>query len=180
MTYSSWAAARVPSVLHQAFGGDFSPIAEFLLQHRARGTFDGLYLSVTCAEDVQFVDAEAAEADDRTYLGGYRVREQRAACAEWPRGTPPASGEPVRSDVPALITSGERDPVTPPGYGDDVGRTLPNSLHVRVPAGGHVLDGLRGLECLDRIARQFFEQGHIRDIDTTCVQRIRRDRFVVP
>ena len=56
-----------------------------------RGTFDGLYLSITCAEDVPLVARGAAETDDPTFLGGYRVRQQRAACAVWPRGTRPTS-----------------------------------------------------------------------------------------
>ena len=57
------------------------------MRWRADGTFDGLYLSITCAEDVPLVATEAAERDDPTYLGGYRVRQQRAACADWPRGS---------------------------------------------------------------------------------------------
>jgi pimeloyl-ACP methyl ester carboxylesterase len=180
MTYSSAAAARVPLYLHQAFNGDFAPIGEFLLRHRGRGTFDGLYLSITCAEDVPFVGADAADADEPTYLGSYRIREQRAACAEWPRGEPPNSREPVRSDVPVLITSGMLDPVTPPANGDEIARTLPNSLHLRVPFGGHMLDGLQGVDCVTRIARQFVDQGHVRDIDIGCVQQIRRRGFVLP
>ena len=73
--------------------GDFSPIASFLIRWRVRGTFDGLYLSITCAEDVPFVGAGAAERDDPTFLGGYRVRQQRAACEAWPRGTKPDSSD---------------------------------------------------------------------------------------
>ena len=97
----------MPLYLHEAFNGNFSPIADFLIRWRAEGTFDGLYLSITCAEDVPLVAPDAAERDDPTYLGGYRVRQQRAACAEWPRGTrSDASGSPVKTSVPILITSG--------------------------------------------------------------------------
>ena len=138
MTYSSLGASRVPLYLHEAFKGDFSPIANFLMRWRADGTFDGLYLSITCAEDVPLVSTDAAERDDPTYLGGYRVRQQRAACAEWPRGSrPETSVQPVKTTVPVLITSGRLDPVTPPENGDTLARTLSRSLHVRVPSGGH-------------------------------------------
>ena len=71
----------MPWVIHRAFEGDFTPIADFLIRWRANGSFDGLYLSITCAEDVPFIAADAAERDEPTYLGSYRVREQRAACA---------------------------------------------------------------------------------------------------
>jgi pimeloyl-ACP methyl ester carboxylesterase len=179
MMYSSAQAGRVPLYLHEAFAGNFGPVAEFLRRHRGRGTFEALYLSVTCTEDIPFVSADAAEADEPTYLGGYRVREQRAACAEWPRGRAPTTRDPVRTEIPVLITSGMLDPVTPPAYGDELARTLPNSLHVHVPYGGHVLDGLQGLSCVTGIVRQFLEQGHAREIETACIQQIRRPGFVV-
>ena len=87
LMYSSRGASRVPLCLHEAFKGNFSPFADFLIRFRANGMFDGLYLSITCAEDVPLVAPDAAERDDPTFLGGYRVRQQRAACAAWPRGT---------------------------------------------------------------------------------------------
>jgi pimeloyl-ACP methyl ester carboxylesterase len=175
LMYSSAGASRVPEVLHQAFGGNYSPIAQFLIRWRAEGTFDGLYLSITCAEDVPRVAADAAELDDATYLGGYRVRQQRAACAEWPRGTaPPDSVEPVKSPVPTLIISGTLDPVTPPENGDEIAATLPNSLNIRVPAGGHSPAGLSHLDCLDAIKRDFITRASVNGLDTSCVSGISR------
>jgi pimeloyl-ACP methyl ester carboxylesterase len=178
LTYSSLGASRVPLYLHEAFKGDFSPIANFLIRWRANGTFDGLYLSITCTEDVPLVAPDAAERDDPTYLGGYRVRQQRAACAEWPRGARPGSSLlPVKTSVPILITSGTLDPVTPPENGDAIARTLAHSLHVRVPSGGHSPYGLRGLDCLDRLKRDFIERAGAGGLDTSCVSRIARPGF---
>ena len=175
MLYSSAMAARVPQALAAAYRGDFSPVAEFLRQWRRDGTFDALYLSITCAEDVPFVAADAAEADDPTFLGGYRVRQQRAACAQWPRGAAPAwRDEPVRSDVPTLIISGVLDPVTPPEFGDEVARTLPNSLHLRVPSGAHGFRGLVGTDCIEDLKVAFIESGRTAGLDTSCVSKIRR------
>ena len=45
--------------------------------------------------------------------------------------------EPTRADVPALILTGQWDPVTPPVYGETAARHLPNSLHLVIPHGGH-------------------------------------------
>jgi pimeloyl-ACP methyl ester carboxylesterase len=178
MTYSSAGASRVPQYLHRAFNGDYSPIAGFLIRWRAKGTFDGLYLSITCAEDVPLVAPDAAELDDPTYLGGYRVRQQRAACAAWPRGTrPDASMQPVKAVVPILLTSGTLDPVTPPENGETIARTLSHSLHVRVPSAGHSPFGLTGLECLDGIKRAFIERGRSDGLDTSCVSGIARPGF---
>jgi pimeloyl-ACP methyl ester carboxylesterase len=180
MMYSSRGASSVPWAIHRAFEGDFTPIAEFLIRWRANGSFDGLYLSITCAEDVPFMAADAAERDESTYLGSYRVREQRAACVEWPHGSPsPSQFEPVSSTVPVLMFSGTLDPVTPPSNADTVAKTLPNSLHVRIPSGGHSPVGLTGLDCIGGLQRGFIEQGSVAALDAKCVRDIRRLGFRV-
>ncbi len=178
MMYTSSGASMVPLFLHEAFGGNYTPIAEFLIHWRQGGSFDGLYLSITCAEDVPLVSPGAAERDDPTYLGGYRVREQRAACETWPRGTrPETSTQPVVSNVPALIVSGVLDPVTPSENGDALARTLPNSLHIRVPFGGHSPAGLTNVYCLTLLKRVFLDHGRVGILDTTCVNEIVRPGF---
>jgi pimeloyl-ACP methyl ester carboxylesterase len=181
VTYASRQASRLPMLLHQASGGDFTGIAEYLRNYRLGRLYDGLYLSITCAEDVPFVPKDAEARDAGTYLGTYRIREQRAACAEWPRGSVPRyHGEPVRSRVPVLITTGLLDPVTPPAHGDLVAQTLPNSVHIRVPAGAHGFGGLRGLDCLDTIRRDFVQRGSVKGLDTSCVRKIARPGFDIP
>jgi len=54
-------AARIPMIVHHAAGGDFAP---FLRQAIGPSipdlVADGMYLSVTCAEDVPFIDQEEA------------------------------------------------------------------------------------------------------------------------
>ena len=178
MTYSSRNAGRVPLLLHRAHGGDFTGIAEFLRRYRHPGTFEALYLSITCTEDVPFLPADAAARDEQTYLGSYRVRQQQAACREWPRGAVPSShGTPVRSAVPVLITTGRLDPVTPPGFGDLVAESLTDALHVKVPSGAHGLYGLDGLECLDRIKLDFLNRATTAGLDTGCVKGIKRGEF---
>jgi pimeloyl-ACP methyl ester carboxylesterase len=178
MTYSSHSAARVPLVLHQAYRGDYSPIAEYLYKWRSPGTFDALYLSITCTEDVPFVSPDAEARESTTFMAGYRVREQRAACEQWPRGAAPDwIGRPVTATVPVLLFSGALDPVTPPGAGEAVARTLSNSLHVEVPFGGHAPSGLTGLECLDALQTRFVETASVVGLDTSCIARIRRPGF---
>jgi pimeloyl-ACP methyl ester carboxylesterase len=49
-----------------------------------------------------------------TFLGDYRVRQQQAARKQWLKASIPASyRSPVRSSVPALFVSGDRDGGTP-------------------------------------------------------------------
>lgn len=178
MTYTSYEALRVPLVLEAAYRGDFSPIAQSLLRRRGDGSFDGLYLSITCTEDVPFVAADAEAREAGTYLAGYRLREQKAACAEWPRGPAPDwLGRPVAANVPVLILSGALDPATPPANGLAVARALPNSVHVTIPFGGHSPAGLAGLDCVQNLKASLIERASVGGLDTSCIGGIRRPAF---
>jgi pimeloyl-ACP methyl ester carboxylesterase len=170
-------AARIPMIIHHAAEGDFAP---FLQQAIAPSipdfVADGMYLSVTCAEDVPFIDqAEAAKLNEGNPFANYRVFQQTRACGMWPRGEIPADFlEPVRSNAPVLIFSGNMDPVTPPKYAEQVARFLPNSRHVIIPEAGHGPFGLSDVNCFDRIAIEFLDKG---DIDVSCVEKMARPPF---
>ena len=184
MLYSPGGASRVPLVLHTAAQGNYGPLTRAALNFRrnivATGS-NGMYLSITCAEDLPWVNAKEAEKlGANTFLGDYRYRQQNEACALWPRAKIDSKyAEPVRSDKPVLIMTGEWDPVTPPAHGDAVAKTLPNSLHLVVNDGAHGLSGLNGIECLDRLMTEFVERGTVKGLDTTCVKNIKRSGFAL-
>jgi pimeloyl-ACP methyl ester carboxylesterase len=185
MLYQSGAAGLVPAAMHAAANGDYTWLARRSLRARGAftgsGTFDGLYLAITCAEDVPGTDPalEAREAKG-TFLGEYRMRQQRAACELWGRSPVPADYfNPVRSNAPVLLVTGALDPVTPPRHAVEVARTLPNALTVVVPFGAHGLFGLEGLACIYRMQHDVIERGSIAGVDTSCVSAIRRPGFAV-
>jgi pimeloyl-ACP methyl ester carboxylesterase len=165
-------AARIPLIVHHAVVGDFGP---FLRQAIAPSipdiVADGVYLSVTCAEDVPFIkQEEATELNADNPFGNYRVFQQTRACEMWPRGEVPADFlEPVRSNAPVLIFSGNMDPVTPPAYGEEVAKHLSNSRHVVIPQAGHGVDGLKDPGCVDRIAIEFLDKGDAKNLDVSCI-----------
>ena len=186
MLYNAGGAARVPLVLHQAAEGNYAPLAQnaFRFRRNLVGTgSNGMYLTVTCAEDIPWVKRNEGESErfsQTTFLGDYRLQQQREACALWPRATVESDYfKPVRSDVPVLILTGEWDPVTPPANGDFAARSFPNSLHVVVPHGAHGLGGLDGLDCIERLITAFVEGGTIKGLDTSCVKNIKRKGFPV-
>lgn len=184
MLYQSGAASRIPLFIHLAAQGNFTPLAESAIFYRrqivATGS-NGMYLSVTCAEDVPWVKpGEGERIGENTFLGSYRLRDQREACALWRRGEIPKDyTEPTRAEVPALIFSGQWDPVTPPVYGDTAAKYLPNSLHIVVPSGGHGFGGLEGLACLQNLKVEFINRGTAKGLDTSCVKQIRRRGFLL-
>lgn len=184
MLYQAGAASRIPLFIHLAAQGNFIPLAEAALQYRqqivASGSM-GMYLSVTCAEDLPLIKPGEGERNGvNTFLGDYRLQQQRAACALWPRGKIPSNyTQPTRSDVPTLILTGQWDPVTPPVYGDTVAKYLSHSLHVVVPHGGHGFNGLNGLDCINNLMDAFIERGTTKGLDTSCVNSISRRGFAL-
>ncbi|NNF42612.1 MAG: alpha/beta fold hydrolase [Phycisphaerales bacterium] len=171
---------EVPLLIHQAFLGDHAPFAQRAIERARslRGAVSfGMLLCVTCAEDVDRIDPAAiARATDGTYIGPERVLRQKELCSFWPRSILPANyGEPVRSTVPVLLLSGTLDPVTPPRWGEEAARHLPNARHLVVP-GAHGVGG----PCLTRISLAFLEQGSVDDLDTSCVEDVTLGRFRLP
>ena len=182
MLYQSAGGSRVPLFLHEAASGNFRPLAQAALYYRQNlvGTgATGLYISVTCAEDLPWIEPGVGERNAvGTFLGDYRLRQQREACAEWPRGSIPKDyGSPVRSTVPALIMTGQWDPVTPPLYGEMAAKNFSKSLNIVVPSGGHGFAGLEGLDCINNLIADFVNRGSPKGLDTACVKTIHRSGF---
>lgn len=184
MLYQPGAASRIPLFIHLAAEDNFTPFAEAAISYRqqivATGS-NGMYLSVTCAEDLPWIKPGVGERNGvNTFLGDYRLRQQRAACDLWRRGSVPKNyAEPTRSAVPALILTGQWDPVTPPMYGDTAAKYLSHSVHVIVPHGGHGFNGLNGLDCVDILIVSFINQGTTTGLNTACVSSISRKGFVL-
>ena len=182
MLYGVPTASRVPLTIHTAAQGNFAPLALAALRYRRNlvGTgSNGMYLSITCAEDLPGIKpGEGEKLAENTFLGDYRLRQQREACELWPRAEIEKDySKPVRADRPVLILTGEWDPVTPPANGDAVAKTLPNSIHIVVPSGAHGLNGLEGMDCVDKLIVDFIQRGSMKGIDTSCVKSVRRRGF---
>ncbi|HEY1497650.1 MAG TPA: alpha/beta hydrolase [Candidatus Solibacter sp.] len=158
-----------PDLIHRAAAGDPGPLqqraidAEIALSRLSIG----LNLSITCAEDIPFLDDGAiARETAGTFLGDARIQRQRAACREWVAGAvPPDLHEPVRSEVPVLLFSGGRDPVTPPAFADHVAASLPNSRHIVFPDSAHG----NFSPCARQLLSDFIAAASPRTLNAACV-----------
>ena len=83
--------------------------------------------------------------------------------------------EPVVSDIPVLILSGEFDPVCPPVFGDIAARTLGNSTHIIVPSASHA--AIHADDCLRHLAHDFLKSPHHKP-DAECVYQRKKIAFV--
>ena len=183
MLYSTGEAVLLPLTVHQAAQGNWKPLAQSAYLHGGTmgSSADGFYQSVTCAEDVAFVrEEEIAPAVAGTFLGDFRIRQQKAACEGWPtRDLGPESRTPVVSAVPALLISGERDPATPAENGETVVRTLERGRHVVIADAGHSSNGMSGNDCLFGRVAAFIEAGAAEGLDTSCIAQMRRPDFIL-
>ena len=172
----------LPLQIRKAAEGDLTPLVQMSIMRRlniTEGLYWGMDFSVTCAEDLPFITEEMiAKWTPGTYLGDYRIRQQKAACKVWPRGKIPANThELIHSDVPVLLLSGERDPVTPPEFAEKASRYMTRRLHVIVPRSGHGGGG----ECTDNLIRDFTDRASVQGLDPSCAATVYKPiKFMTP
>lgn len=179
LSYASETQALIPLLVHEAIEtGDLSRLASqaiIVMSGLSEMLAKGMELSVMCAEDYPFMDFSRDYSD--TMMGNLLLDIVKIQCEIWPHQAVSADfHEPVASDAPVLLMSGERDPVTPPRYATQVAATYPNSLNLVARGQAHSV--MKNV-CLRDITTEFIEKGSVTDIDTSCVDRIRPSPFFV-
>ncbi len=172
LSYSSESQAVLPLLLHEAATqGRLDRLATqamMVIGDLNEVIARGMELSVMCAEDYPFMNFGADYSD--TLIGNLMLEGIDAQCREWTTGDVPDDfHEPVTTDLPVLLLSGERDPVTPPEYAARVAEGFPNS--VNLVAGGQAHSVLRNV-CLQDVTTAFIEAGSVDALDTSCVDDI--------
>ena len=169
LSYAQETAVLLPLLIHTAYATqDFTPLAaqyEIINHTLEQGVAEGLYLSVVCAEDVPFFPTTQPEP---SYLPD-QTPDLMNRCSVWPHDPAPAQFlEPVHSDKPVLLISGEADPITPPANAALAAQTLTNTLQITLPGMGHN-NLYRG--CLPRLTAAFIAQLSTK-IDPSCAKEI--------
>jgi len=176
--YSPVVSSLVPELLVRAEVNDFQGMLAMATIGEGAGEnmSAGMQLSVVCAEDApRITEADVARESAGSVFARHLLSSRLKACAFWPTGTVPVSYyEPVRSQAPVLVLSGDLDPVTPPSWGEAVIEHLPNARHVTAPATGH---GVIGTGCGLRMVAAFIDRGSTAGIDTSCLASMKRPSF---
>jgi len=176
--YSPEITALLPQLLTDAASGNFQGMfALAFANDLPKGAMsEGMFLSVVCAEDMPRISPADIERESAgNFIGRGMFETRMTPCEFWPKGA--VSGDyyaPVTSTKPALIFSGENDPVTPPSWGEQVAASLSNSRHVIVPGSGHIALP-RG--CVQDLVQKFLDAGDAKGLDVTCVDKLRRPPF---
>jgi pimeloyl-ACP methyl ester carboxylesterase len=136
-----------------------------------------LFYGVTCWEDAPLISADEAARRGEQSVFGDRTVDFSVVCAEWPKGeVSPGFREPLVSDVPVLIFSGQADPITPPWHADKVAESFTHELHLVFPDMGH---GNLSSPCSTDLFKDFIESASIDGLDTACVKTLQPPPFFV-
>ncbi|PMQ07345.1 Carboxylesterase A [Dyella sp. AD56] len=169
--YSPLTASLLPLSIDAAAHGDVGPLlgqAKLLSGDLSDTMNGGMQLSVICSEDADLLASN--DADAHTILGTRMVDTLRNTCSVWPKGTRPADfHEPLKTDIPTLLFSGQFDPVTPPRYGDQVAKNLSNARHLVLTGQGH---NVINAGCAPQVVKHFIEDLHPKTLDASCLQRL--------
>ncbi len=140
---------------------------------------DGLYYSVTCAEDTDFTPPDLSWLDAQATQRSIRdLKFFQKACRNWNvPALPQIFKAPVVSDLPVLIFNGWFDPITPSTFGDTVAQTLPNSHVVTFPVGAHGM--MVGNLCAANIAANFLQNPRLQP-DLNCLKEKTKITFITP
>lgn len=181
LSYSSQTAAILPSMLHDAIENDnLAPMArQSDMQSSSLGNSlsTGMHHAVICTEDVPFFDSTTTDSSVTSYMGNELLDSIVATCKPWSMGRMDDDfKQPLTSDKPTLILSGEADPITPPVYGEQVASTLPNSKHIVNEAQGHMQ---AAFGCMPVLMAQFINTVDAKTLNTDCLERLRATPFFV-
>jgi pimeloyl-ACP methyl ester carboxylesterase len=178
--YSEALIPKLPSVIYKARRGDYSELAWLRAQSVGGGGGNsmGMYYSVQCYEEVPFgsPDEVIAGANDHPQVQNFFTRSYYlgkaifTVCKTWQlENINPTENDPVASDIPALILSGEYDPITPPTWGEMAQQLLPNSYFYLFPGMGHGVS--IAADCPTSITLQFLNDP-LSTPDSSCIENM--------
>jgi len=169
--YMPLASSLLPKLIHEANAGHYQGLMALvkLMSGQMREAMAmGMQMSVVCSEDADSMVTRAEDAD--TVLGNLMPQGMAATCKVWPKGTMPADfHHALATPVPALVLEGEFDPVTPPRYGEEVVKTLPNGRLFVLRGQGH---SVLGIGCMPKLFAQFIEKADARSLDGKCLDTL--------
>jgi pimeloyl-ACP methyl ester carboxylesterase len=161
-------------VIESAAAGDFltaDDIAPWRMDLDSDYIQWGFYRNRDCREEAPFTSYEdyyaLMEGLPSQFVEYYKPSFLLELCKEW-KAEPadPIENEPVVSDVPVLLVSGEFDPITPTRWARGAAENLSNSFFYVFPGFGHGVT--RTSACALDIMLQFFDDPTT-EPDTSCI-----------
>jgi pimeloyl-ACP methyl ester carboxylesterase len=173
MSYNDATVALLPLIIDAAERGNYLPLAaqaELQIEAVEESLGFAMHNSVVCTEDAPWFPAVNDPNAALLYLGTTVIDGLRAICESWPAGAIDDDfKEPVVSDRPVLLLSGEHDPVTPPAYAERILEAgLDNARHLVGRAQGH---GQASVGCVPRLMEEFVSSADPQSLDPECLSK---------
>lgn len=174
----SSSAARLPWLIDRASKGDWAPIVKGILDDQSGADNDlsqGLFLSITCSDDIPFVrQAEVVAATRNTFLGDWRLRQQEAACRLWPHSVAPSSDrKPIHTKIPTMFVAGDSDGGTPLWFTEHAASGFRNRIEVIMSNRGHT----EWDTCVETTYQRFLEHASVQGLDASACAHLTRPPF---
>ncbi|MEX2496392.1 MAG: alpha/beta hydrolase [Woeseia sp.] len=172
LSYHPNTVALMPLLIQEAADEYYEPLAaQFLMASRslAQSLSIGMHNAVVCTEDAPFFSREriSRESLEATYIGAVQLDALTTMCSVWPRGVLHADfREPLETDIPVLLLSGDADPVTPPRFAEMAAVRMSNSRHLVGVDQGH---GQAARTCIPEIMSAFIDSASLADLDEDCL-----------
>ncbi|ARD43757.1 alpha/beta fold hydrolase [Colwellia sp. PAMC 21821] len=177
--YSMETRSLVPLLIHQAYLGNYKPLAGLIAQGEGgMGIYIGLHFNIVCNEDYPKISADMKADDaDNSFAKGMSLVMVGKVCSAWPKYQPSNEFyQTVTADIPTLIMSGELDPVTPASNGEKSHVNLPNSHHIISKNNAHIV---ASTTCGITIVNEFLEKQAPKELDESCLEEIPDESFMV-
>ena len=172
----------IPYIIDRADLGDFTFISGLLLplQLESDDHAVGMYKTVVCSErgDSDPKIIQASGFNPRLVRTEFKdAQELIAVCKNWNIELLPREVlEPVKSDVPTLLLSGDYDPITPPAFATQVAVGLSRAQQVTFPRGAH--GQAFETPCANEIIESFLDNPTA-PLNSSCAAKT-PSNFVVP
>lgn len=138
---------------------------------------EGMQFSVGCNEEFPFYKAKPLPRSMALLDGWVEGDFYLWACPLWPSGRAAASeNEPVLSEVPVLLLSGDYDPITPASWAKRTLASLPRGQHLVFRGIGH--DVVDSTDCGGEVVADFLANPTKRPM-TACVEQLEPPYFVI-
>ncbi|MEO8606314.1 MAG: alpha/beta fold hydrolase [Chloroflexota bacterium] len=179
---------QLPKAIYKAHDGDLSGFTLVLVAELSQldQISQGMFYAVNCNEEFAFDTKDMVQTilkNTPPELVGFARNAlidpvQLSICKSLGAETPdPKENQPVVSDIPTLVLSGEFDPITPLSYAKEAAATLSNSRLYTFPGLTHGVTPSN--DCTKGIANAFFNDPSVA-LDTSCIASLPEVAFVTP
>jgi pimeloyl-ACP methyl ester carboxylesterase len=174
--YSPSTRTLLPLAINLAASGNYQPLLGlYSLIMNGIDLAAGMHNSVVCAEDVHRVSPGLMADIEQSYTANSLYEAMVKSCSVWPSNQVDEKFfNPIESDIPTLLLSGELDPATPPDWGALAMVNMTNAAHFVAPYATH---GVAAQTCGSDLVADLVDLGTVTDLDASCLSETHSKSF---